>query len=152
VSAANAPCSERSLKLGSELERRVVELWWQLSRQAPGDISRTSASVLAGLRGDGPQRITTLAERERVAQPTMTTLVQRLERDGLVARQDDPDDKRACRIAVTDSGLQALQQRAAKRAHWLGELLEQLSEPERAAIADALDALDSVIAKGTPPQ
>jgi predicted transcriptional regulator len=37
--------------------------------------------------GSGPRRITELAELERLAQPTLTQLVQRLEQQGFVNRE-----------------------------------------------------------------
>ena len=59
-------------------------MWRTLGRRGKREMSRTAASVLATLRDTGPRRITELAEAEAVAQPTITTLVGRLERDGLV--------------------------------------------------------------------
>ena len=53
--------------------------------------------VRAGDAADtGPRRITDLAEAEAVAQPTITTLVGRLERDGLVRRAPDPATRGRC--------------------------------------------------------
>src|SRR4051812_24849935 len=92
-------------QLAADLDQRVVRLWQVLVRRSFRELSRTAVSVLAGLRDSGPQRITELAAGEGVAQPTMTNLVGRLERDGLVERTPDPDDGRAARIAVTSEGL-----------------------------------------------
>ena len=75
-----------SRHLATELERRLAGLWWAVLRPSSEELSRTATSVLARLRDGGPQRITDLAGAEAVAQPTMTTLVGRLERLGLVER------------------------------------------------------------------
>jgi MarR family transcriptional regulator, transcriptional regulator for hemolysin len=45
-----------------------------------------------------------LSRRQRVEAPTMSRMVDRLERDGLVERRADPDDRRASRIALTGAG------------------------------------------------
>lgn len=139
-----APSLETA-SLGAALEHRVIGLWWLLTRELPSDLSRTAASVLGTLRAEGPQRVTVLAERESIAQPSMSQLLQRLERRGLVERQPDPADGRACRLAITEAGDDALRGRSAARADWLDERLKDLSEDERAALARAISALDAVI-------
>jgi hypothetical protein len=71
--------------------------------------------------------VTDLAATESVAQPTMTTLVVRLERDGLVERGSDAADGRAVLVSITDEGLATLRRFSAARAEVLGARLETLS-------------------------
>jgi DNA-binding MarR family transcriptional regulator len=104
--------------------------------------------VLANLRENGPQRITELAAAEAVAQPSMTALVKRLERAALVRRGPDPDDARAVRVSLTDDGADALQSMRAARAGRIQARLAALAPEERAALAAALPALDSLISAG----
>lgn len=134
--------------LGAELELRVSGLWRALTREAPSDLSHTAASVLASLAVDGPQRVTTLAAREHVAQPSMTILLQRLERRGLLLRQPDPADKRACRLAITAAGEQVLRDRARARSQWLNARMKSLQPDQRALIVRALEHLDVILAEG----
>ncbi|WP_316316007.1 MarR family winged helix-turn-helix transcriptional regulator, partial [Clavibacter michiganensis] len=47
--------------------------------------------ALAALNELGPTRVSDLAEWQRVSQPTMTTLVRRMEAEGLVERAPDPE-------------------------------------------------------------
>jgi DNA-binding MarR family transcriptional regulator len=49
-------------------------------------------------------RITELGEDVLLTQPGMSRLVARLEARGLVRRDDDPDDARACRVRLTKAG------------------------------------------------
>jgi DNA-binding MarR family transcriptional regulator len=49
-------------------------------------------------------RVCDLAVHERVSQPAMTTLVNRLEGEGLAERRCDPSDGRAALVAVTAEG------------------------------------------------
>src|SRR3954465_2202661 len=86
--------------LGAELDARLLSLYWLTGRESGRDLSRTAGSVLATL-AEGPRRITDLAAAEAVAQPTVTTLVGRLERDGLVRRAADPADARAVLVHLT---------------------------------------------------
>lgn len=131
--------------LEAEIERTITALWRALSREVPRGLSRTAASVLATLATEGPQRVTALAEREHVAQPSMTVLLQRLERRALVARSEDPTDRRACRVAITGAGAEVLRARAESRARWLHERLDGLSSEERTSVAQALGLLEHLL-------
>ena len=53
-------------------------------------LSPTASAVLYRLHAEGPVRLTTLAASVEVSQPSMTQLIQRLERKGLVTRLTDP--------------------------------------------------------------
>jgi DNA-binding MarR family transcriptional regulator len=132
--------------LATELEHRLAGLWAVVLRPSSQDMSRTATSVLARLRDGGPHRITDLAGAEAVAQPTMTTLVKRLERTGLVERRPDAADGRAVLVAVTEEGLAALQRYRERRTAVLGARLDVLDAADRAALEAALPALDRLIA------
>jgi DNA-binding MarR family transcriptional regulator len=98
-------------------------------------LSPTASAVLYRLHAEGPVRLTALASSVEVSQPSMTQLIQRLERKGLVARLTDPDDRRAALVAVTDGGRQLVLERQNDVREHLGELLTMLSQDQR----DALD-------------
>lgn len=126
----------------------------------PREMSFTSVSTLARLARDGPYRLTTLAVEERVAQPSMTGLVQRLAGRGLVERVPDPLDGRVVRVAITEAGRALLAQRRRARTDRLAELLARLPVGERqtvtTAIAAALPVLrgltDDLHAEPTQPE
>jgi DNA-binding MarR family transcriptional regulator len=88
--------------------------------------SITSALVLALLAEDGPVRVSVLATASGVSQPSMTELVGRLEREGLVTRLSDPEDGRATLVDITANGRTLLLQRRRSRHDRLTELLEML--------------------------
>jgi DNA-binding MarR family transcriptional regulator len=98
-------------------------------------LSPTASAVLYRLHAEGPVRLTALAASVEVSQPSMTQLIQRLERKGLVARQTDPDDRRAALVVVTDGGRRLVLEREHGVRERLRELLTILSQEHR----DALD-------------
>lgn len=133
------------LKLGAELERLIGRTWWRLGRDLPSDLSRTGSSVLRTLNEEGAQRITALAAKEPVAQPTMSAIIQRLERRGLVSRRRDPRDGRANLVEITTLGKRAMSEREVERARWLARKLSNLSASDRDALTRALRLLTSVL-------
>ncbi|WP_236757610.1 MarR family transcriptional regulator [Aeromicrobium sp. PE09-221] len=92
-----------------------------MRRTPRGSLSRAAGGTLTLLYEHGPQRITTLAEREAVSQPAMTALVRRMENAGLVTR------------------------RRAQYDELIGEALDRLSDDDRASIAAALPALENFV-------
>jgi DNA-binding MarR family transcriptional regulator len=113
----------------------------------PRDISFTTASTLSRLEDDGPRRLTSLAVDEGVAQPSMTQLIQRLERQGLVERNRDAGDRRVVWVGITEDGRRLLAERRSSRAAELAELLATLPPDEEAALAAAVRAALPVIRK-----
>ncbi len=138
-----------ALSLAGDLDARLISLWKAIGRVQRHDLSRTAAAVLAALRDGGPQRITALAETEAVAQPTMTTLVGRLERAGLVERRPDPADARAVLVTITPEGLERLLAIREARAAAMEARLAALDADERAALAAVIPVLDKLI-EGAP--
>jgi len=57
-------------------------------------------------------------------------MLERLVRQGLIVRAEDPDDRRAKRITLTELGLRAVQEIFRARLGWLDELTHVLSPSE----------------------
>jgi DNA-binding MarR family transcriptional regulator len=111
-----------------------------LLRQTRASVSRSEASLLAALDG-GPQRITVLAAREGLAQPTMTLMVKRVQERGWVTRERDPDDGRVVLVSLTDDGRRAL---AEVRADYRGALRDQMLAMTDEQVADLLTATQAL--------
>ena len=102
------------------------------------------ASLLAAL-ADGPQPLTKLAEREGLAQPTVTRIVRRLEALELVRRDGDPADARIALVSITASGEAALEEVRSRYAAVLSEALTHMSKAELQRVAAATDVLETII-------
>lgn len=61
--------------------------------------------VLASLSGSAGEAVGTLAAACLMQQPTMTKLIGRMVREGLVERRPDPGDRRIVRIGLTLRGV-----------------------------------------------
>ncbi|ADB33321.1 transcriptional regulator, MarR family [Kribbella flavida DSM 17836] len=104
-------------------------------------LSFSSLSVLHTLARRGPLRLTDLTATEQLKQPALTSLVAKLERDGLVSRAPDPSDGRAVLLSLTAAGQQIVDARRASRVERLGQLVDRLSTEERAILTDSVQVL-----------
>ncbi|GHF57530.1 MarR family transcriptional regulator [Amycolatopsis bartoniae] len=133
-------------ELAHELRPLVFRLYYMVRRLTPQhQLTLTQGSVLTELVTGGPRRMSVLAELEGVRQPSMTDLVRRLERLGLVTRTGDPEDRRAVLVEATDAGRRYLEEVVVAREEFLRERLAALDPAERAAIDTALPALRRLI-------
>jgi DNA-binding MarR family transcriptional regulator len=95
-------------------------------RKANVSLPRSEVTILSTLN-DGPQRITTLAELEGLAQPTVTQLVKRLEQRGWVTRSRDQSDGRVTLVRLTAAG---------------AAMIETVREGYRPVLSTAMSDLD----------
>ncbi len=119
--------------IGATLDQAMDLTARYLSDRA--DLSASAAAFLLNrVSREGPARLTALAAREGVSQPSMTQLIQRLERQGLVTRLADPDDGRVALVAITQAGKTLLDNRTRTRRERLTLLLATLSSEEEFAL------------------
>jgi DNA-binding MarR family transcriptional regulator len=107
-------------------------------------VSRTEVGVLRILTA-GPRRITELASEERVSQPAITLLVNRLAERGWVQRVADPSDGRAVLVSLTKAGEQVFAQLRAEYRALLHEEMATLGDRDVATLARAVEILDRLI-------
>jgi DNA-binding MarR family transcriptional regulator len=130
----------------ARLRLSATRLARRLRQQADTGLSPSQLSALASIEGHGSLTLGTLAERERVAAPSITRVVTKLVEDGLVARATDPTDRRSTRVQVTDAGRRLLDESRQRKTAWLHGRLQQLPTDDLARLVDALDVLESLTA------
>jgi DNA-binding MarR family transcriptional regulator len=68
--------------------------------------SSTSLIVLEVLRGEGgPLRPSVVADRCFLSRPALSSLLDTLERRGLISRSTHPEDRRSTLVEITDAGV-----------------------------------------------
>jgi DNA-binding MarR family transcriptional regulator len=102
----------------------------------------TALHTLEILASVGPRRITELARAAGITQPSMTALINTLDRSGMVTRRKDPSDTRARLVAITAAGAEIVKVRQQHLVSMYAELLDQLSTDEIEALAEALPAIN----------
>lgn len=108
-------------------------------------ISAPRLSALSVLVFVGPMRIGALADAEQVEPPTMTRLVDGMERDGYVTRRPDPEDRRAVVVGATAKGTRALRKGRAQRVAALAADIGTLSPAQLGDLAAGVAALEQML-------
>jgi DNA-binding MarR family transcriptional regulator len=93
----------------------------------------------------GPLTLGQLAVAEQVKPPTMTRIVTGLEKDGLVRRRGDLQDRRLTLIQATDKGRAVLAAGRARRVEKLASAVRRLTSSELAELARATQLLEEII-------
>jgi DNA-binding MarR family transcriptional regulator len=121
---------------------------WRLGRalrhQGSTALSPSQVSALASVDEFGPLRISSLATIESVGAPVATRVVASLEELGLLKRTDDPEDKRASLVELSDHGREVLTALWSERTIGLSSRLERLTPAERTRLEQALPALEKL--------
>nr|WP_010651077.1 MarR family transcriptional regulator [Oceanobacillus massiliensis] len=97
--------------------------------------------ALQWLLEEGDLTIGELSNKISLAFSTTTDLVDRMERNELVERVRDTNDRRVVRIHLLDKGKIIIREVIKKRQEYLGEVLSRFSDEEKDSLNHLLDFL-----------
>jgi len=106
---------------------------WQVSR-----ITMTQLSVLRRLRG-GPQTVGRLGAEVGLSPASVTRLVDRLEKRGLVARSRDVEDRRRVDVRLTSHGERVLGESKVFKGSDLHLAIDAMTAEERRQMISSLE-------------
>ena len=98
--------------------------------RAADSMSDAQLAVLADLRMNGRRTVSTLAERERVTAPSMTSTINGLEEQGYVVRTPDEDDRRRVQVAITAAGTEIVAETIRRRDELHADMLREVEYTE----------------------
>src|SRR6478609_8453909 len=110
----------------------VLMLLWRSVQPRAATLMGADACVA------GPRTPAELADAAGVTRATMTGLVDTLERDGLVKREPDPNDRRMMSVVLTPKGEKFLQNFLPGHFKLISSLMATLTEAERKALVSLL--------------
>jgi DNA-binding MarR family transcriptional regulator len=133
----------------TELARRLHSAAIRLLRRARRDdaalgLPPGQASALSVLVFGGAKTATELARIEQVRAPTMTRMVDALERRGLVRREADRTDRRRTQLSATPTGVRLMQKGRDRRVAILARALAQVDVRRRALLEGALAVIEDL--------
>ena len=133
-------------ELAGQLRDATFRLARQLRQLASDGVSLSPSqmAMLVTVEKHGPLSLGELAAIEKVAKPTVTAVVGKLEEQEFVRRLADPHDGRVSRIELTARGRRHMAALRQRRNEWLWERLAALSPDELAALAADIPALEAL--------
>jgi DNA-binding MarR family transcriptional regulator len=136
----------RAESLADKLHSSAIHLLRQLRKEddATG-LSAPRLSALSVVVFGGPLTLGQLAAAEQVKPPTMTRIVTGLEKEGLVQRLGDVNDRRLTQIQATAKGRSVLAAGRARRVERLAIAVRRLSATELAELARGTQLLQDII-------
>jgi DNA-binding MarR family transcriptional regulator len=133
-------------EIAEALPRRASMLARLFLTRTSVRLSQNELGVLRSL-STASRRITELAAEERVTQPGITLLVNRLADRGWVTRVSDPSDGRAVLVSLTTDGAQAFERLRTEYRAMLSEEMASLDDRDIDTLARSIDILDELISR-----
>jgi DNA-binding MarR family transcriptional regulator len=104
-------------------------------------LSMPQFGILMQLRYRGNCGVSDISDRFDITNAAASQLVDKLVQSRLVQREEDPHDRRARLLNLTDKGKELIQRGIAERYRWVDELAGKLTSEERLKISEALDIM-----------
>jgi DNA-binding MarR family transcriptional regulator len=137
-----------------EIERAVATLLRSLggrsavaevAERSGSDLPAASIALLEHLEVAGVQRVSRIAEYQKIGVPALTPRIKDLEAAGVIRRDVDPVDARASLISLTDTGRATLARIREARCGILAEALHDMDPEVMATAADALTRIATAV-------
>lgn len=119
-------------------------------KRAPSVLSgfpRQQLSILVRLHLGGPALLKDIARREMVTTPNLCAAFRKLERDGLVLRRIDENDRRNTWYSVTERGEKIASQAMDAMRNAIDNLFAKISKADEAALTGAMKTINSILAR-----
>jgi len=139
------------MSLRSEEFLRVVRGWSEIfMRRSFRDFKRfiddyslsvSQISTLVRLYHCGTCGVSDIGEHLGVTRAAASQLVDRLVGLGLLAREENPADRRVKQLTLTQAGREMIEAGIEARVHWIGTLMDALTSEEQDEIIRALKTL-----------
>ena len=108
------------------------------------DLTEQQWRVIRILRQQGELESHQLAELACILKPSMSGVLKRLERDGVVARRKSPEDQRRVFISLTDKGQQAFLAMSEEMARNYERILSQFGEAKLEQLMQLLNEMKKI--------
>jgi len=118
---------------------RSMRGWGRYTRST--GLSMPQFSIMMQLHYRGACGMSEISERFEVSPAAASQLVDKLVQSGFIAREEDPNDRRAKLLNLTDKGSEIIKQGIEERYRWVDQLAEKLTDEERIQVSKALDIM-----------
>ena len=118
---------------------RSMRGWGRFAKST--GLSMPQFSLLMQMHYKGACGMSEVSERFEITPAAASQLVDKLVQNGFIERDEDPKDRRAKLLNLTDKGRKLIQQGIEERYRWVDELAGKLTPEERTQVSEALDII-----------
>jgi DNA-binding MarR family transcriptional regulator len=152
------------MAVNSEQERTVLRLWLLLRRVGDAlslcldlvyskyGITNEQSGVLAAIKSRGPSRISDLSSILERSPNSISMLVDRMVKGGLVKRTRDKKDRRTVFVTMTDRGRQVIDPAVPEGWQLIHKVLSPLSYDQQSGLADMLETVRCELVRCLNPE
>jgi DNA-binding MarR family transcriptional regulator len=130
-----------------ETMRQFMDIAMHYSMRASGHFIKTRGlsmpqfSILMQLHYRGVCGMSEVSERFEITPAGASQLVDKLVQSGLIRREEDPQDRRAKSLKLTDKGKELIERGIEERYRWVEPLVGTLTAEERSKVNEVLTIL-----------
>jgi DNA-binding MarR family transcriptional regulator len=115
----------------------------QLAKQ--NGLSMHQLGLLMQIHYRGNCGISDIGNRFDITNAAASQLVDKLVQNGLIQRAEDPQDRRAKLLTLTEKGKEMIQHSTERSYRWVGDLAQKLSSEEREQVDEALNIMTRAV-------
>lgn len=104
-------------------------------------------SILMQLRHKDACGMSEISERFDISPAAASQLAEKLVQGGYLERDEDPNDRRAKLLRLSESGAKLVEEGIEERYKWMEELVSKLNAEERAKVVEAMNILTETAKK-----
>ncbi|EGT3616510.1 MarR family transcriptional regulator [Clostridium perfringens] len=109
-----------------------------------GGLTPTQFGVLEALYTKGDLKICELIEKTSSTSGNITVVIKNLEKEGLIKKNIDPEDKRSCIVSLTDEGRKAIEDILPNHINNIKNIFEVLTEEEKITLKNILKKFKNI--------
>jgi len=113
---------------------------WGLFAKSTG-LSMPQFSLMMMMHHKGACGMSEVSERFEITAAAASQLVEKLVQSGFILREEDPHDRRAKLLNLTDAGQELIKQGIEQRYQWVEQLASKLDAEEKSKVVEALALL-----------
>jgi DNA-binding MarR family transcriptional regulator len=104
-------------------------------------LSMPQFGILMQLHYRGNCGVSDIGDRFDISNAAASQLVDKLVQSRLIQREEDPHDRRAKLLNLTEKANELIQRNIEERYRWVDQLAEKLTTEERAKVTEALEIM-----------
>jgi len=104
-------------------------------------LSMPQFSIMMQLHHKGACGMSEVSERFEITPAAASQLVDKLVQSGFIVREEDPHDRRAKLLNLTDKGRELVQQGIEERYRWVDQLAVTITAEEKTKVTEALNIM-----------